>query len=93
LISNYNPTNHPHSLTRKKDPESIKNDFDHAIAKKACPKGRVTQAAFVDYYAELNFCIPNERQSVSIVLSSISNNSSSLRGTFKNLKNMSLTKD
>jgi hypothetical protein len=72
LIAHYNPSNHPHALTRKKDPETIKNDFNQAISQKADSKGAVSQAAFVDYYAELNFCIPNERHTVSVSLCSIS---------------------
>ena len=32
--------------------------------------GRITREGFVDYYAELNFCISNERISV-IILTSI----------------------
>lgn len=34
-----------------------------AILRKTDKSGRITKNGFVDYYAELNFCIPSERES------------------------------
>lgn len=61
----YNAEQHPHCLTRRKSPETIKSEFISAICRKANSEGKVTKEAFVDYYAELNFCVPNERATVS----------------------------
>lgn len=86
LTKSYNPQNHPHALSRKKSPEDIQAEFVNAISRKADENGRVSQKAFIDYYAELNFCIPNERETVSRGLFSISNNSSLALGTLSSLK-------
>jgi hypothetical protein len=61
LLKSYHPQAHPHSLSRRKSPEDIQTEFANAISRKADQSGRVSQKAFVDYYSELNFCIPNER--------------------------------
>lgn len=52
---------HPHVLSRLKSPEQIKSEFMSGISRKADKNGRVDKKGFLDYYAELNFCIPNER--------------------------------
>lgn len=88
LTKSYNPQNHLHALSRKKSPENIQAEFVNAISRKADENGRVSQKAFIDYYAELNFCIPNERETVSIRLFSISNNSLLALGTLRSLKTM-----
>jgi hypothetical protein len=93
LTKSYNPQNHPHALSRKKSPEDIQAEFVNAISRKADENGRVSQKAFVDYYAELNFCVPNERDTVSIRLFSILNSLLSALGTFKSLKIMLVRKD
>lgn len=61
LTKSYNPQSHPHALSRRKSPEDIQAEFVNAISRKADQNGRVSQKAFIDYYSELNFCIPNER--------------------------------
>jgi hypothetical protein len=93
LTKSYNPLSHPHSLSRRKNPENIQAEFVNAITRKADQSGRVSQAAFVDYYSELNFCIPNERENVRIGLCSTSSNLSSVPGTSRSLKTMSVNND
>lgn len=63
MLAVYNPTQHPHVLSRKKSPQEVREFFETAMGRKVVG-GHVTRPAFVDYYAELSFCIPNERQSV-----------------------------
>lgn len=58
VIANYNPKGHPHVLSRKKTPEYVYNAFVNGITRKAVD-GNVSKQEFVDYYAELNFCVPN----------------------------------
>jgi|JI9StandDraft_1071089.scaffolds.fasta_scaffold292643_2 hypothetical protein len=75
LIENENTYNkHPHVLSRLKNPEQVRAEFMNGISRKADANGRVDKKGFLDYYAELNFCVPNERESVFLRLCSSSNN-------------------
>jgi hypothetical protein len=93
LLAAYHPEQHPHVLTRRKSPEDVKAEFISAIQRKTNQKNHVSYEAFVDYYAELNFCVPNERHTVRVHLFSILSSSSSAHGTLPNLKIMSVPRD
>ena len=74
LVECYNEKQHPHCLTRRKSPENVRAEFRSAIERKADQNCMVTKEAFIDYYAELNFCIPLENSNVLILTFSFSNN-------------------
>ena len=93
MINAYKAEAHPHALSRKKDPQAIKDEFASAINRKADASGYVTQAAFVDYYAELNFCIPNERSTVYYLIFSILSKLLLALGIFKIHLTMFLSKE
>lgn len=59
LISSYCAEQHPHVLSRRKQLEDVRNEFASGITRKAVDNN-VSRQEFVDYYAELNFCLPNE---------------------------------
>lgn len=60
LSNNYQADKHPHVLSRRKAPEEVYSIFLNGMTRKA-ENGKVSRAAFVDYYADINFCVPTER--------------------------------
>ena len=53
-------------ISRRKSPEEVYATFQNGMARKA-ENDCVSRAAFVDYYADINFCVPNERENVILV--------------------------
>lgn len=51
---------HPHVVSRRKSPEEVLDQVRSGMCRKVV-NDVVSREGFVDYYAELNFCIPNER--------------------------------
>lgn len=60
LASRYNAANHPRVRTREKTAEQIADEFRMGISMRA-PDGNVTEEAFLEYYADLNACLPTEK--------------------------------
>lgn len=63
LIDLYCAENHPHVLSRRKNSQAVKEQFVDGITRKAVDN-YVSRQNFVDYYAELNFCVPAEHDQV-----------------------------
>jgi len=68
MLNSYNAKSHPHVLSRLKAPEDAKGFFMNGMERKADADQQVSKEGFIDYYAELNFCIPNERENYFIQL-------------------------
>lgn len=57
LANCYCADKHPHVLSRRKSPEEVFDTFMTGMTLKA--NGDVlSRAGFVDYYADINFCVP-----------------------------------
>lgn len=56
----FNSQAHPRVRTREKKPETVYNEFEICISQRA--QGRfVTEQGFVGYYADVNACLPAEK--------------------------------
>jgi hypothetical protein len=60
LAQQYNAANHPRVRTREKRAEVVKQDFIDTIGQRA-QGGFVTEQAFIEYYADINACLPAEK--------------------------------
>ena len=62
LQKSFNAGEHPRVRTREKRAETVFNDFMNAMAARASPKGMVSEQAFFEYYADINACLPAEKE-------------------------------
>jgi Ca2+-binding EF-hand superfamily protein len=61
LVTRYNAPAHPRVVSREKKAETVFNDFVTIMG--ACAvDGQISQEAFVDYYANINACLPVEKE-------------------------------
>lgn len=60
LLQSYQSQAHPRVLTREKKQETIYNDFESYIGVRA-QGGFITEAAFIEYYADINATLPAEK--------------------------------
>lgn len=69
MLGNYCAGMHPHVRTRVKTEEQIRGEFERAIGRWA-EGGVVSEQNFLEYYADVNACIPHEREEyfIDIVL-------------------------
>jgi Ca2+-binding EF-hand superfamily protein len=69
LMEQYNAANHPRVRTREKSAETVRQEFHEAFLQRCA--GGFTEEAFIDYYADLNACLPAEKDEyfVDIVMS------------------------
>ena len=65
----YKPDLHPRVKTREKRVETVMNDFINCMTLK-CSGQYVTEAGFLDYYADINAVLPAEKDDyfVEIIL-------------------------
>lgn len=56
----YQAQNHPRVLTREKKQESIYNEFEACLGPRS-QGGYITDAAFVEYYSDINATLPAEK--------------------------------
>lgn len=63
----YNASKHPHVISRRKSPEEVFDIFCVGMSLKS-ENGTVARAGFVDYYADINFCVPAERETYFVDL-------------------------
>lgn len=57
----YNAAHHPRVLTREKKVETVRADFVHLMGARADASGNISEQAFVQYYADVNCCLPAEK--------------------------------
>ena len=60
LSKQYLSQGHPRVRTREKKPDTVYNDFISCLGAKA-KGGSVTENDFIDYYADINACLPAEK--------------------------------
>ena len=65
LVSNYNAPAHPRVTSREKKAETVMNDFVTLMSAQAVD-GCVSEAGFLNYYAESNAVLPVERENYFI---------------------------
>lgn len=70
LESKFSAASHPRVRTRDKTAETVFNEFSSGLRSRTARV--VDEAAFIDYYADLNACLPCEKDEyfIDIVLSS-----------------------
>jgi calcyphosin len=70
LESKFKAANHPRVRTREKAAETVTREFQEGMRSRVA--GSVDEAAFIDYYADLNACLPSEKDEyfIDVVLSS-----------------------
>ena len=71
LESHFNAANHPRVRTREKTAERVLIEFSNGLRARA-GTGVVSEEAWVEYYADVNACLPAEKDEyfVDAVLSS-----------------------
>jgi hypothetical protein len=62
LLRKYQAHYHPHTATRKKSPQEVAQEFETGIKLKSGNQKTLTEKEFLDYYQDLNFCVPAERE-------------------------------
>jgi len=62
LLKAYHAEDHPRVRTREKTPEQAMNEFKNAIIKKSSDGAHITEADFLDYYADVNATLPLEKE-------------------------------
>lgn len=60
LQENYNANAHPRVRTREKRSETVRADFCELMGSRASD-GNVTEQAWIQYYADVNSCLPAEK--------------------------------
>ena len=60
LAQMYQSQAHPRVRTREKKPETVYNDFIACLGEKV-KGGNVTENDFIEYYADINACLPAEK--------------------------------
>mmetsp|Transcript_29465 Transcript_29465/g.26038 ORF Transcript_29465/g.26038 Transcript_29465/m.26038 type:complete len:259 (+) Transcript_29465:25-801(+) len=60
LVSNYQAANHPRVKLREKKEENVLAEFEAGLAFRA-QGADVTEGVFLDYYADVNACLPAEK--------------------------------
>jgi len=61
VVAKYNAPAHPRVTSREKKAETVFNDFVNILGAKVC-NGKLTEAAWCEYYAEINAVMPNEKE-------------------------------
>jgi len=62
LLRLYHADDHPRVRTREKTAEQAMNEFKTAIIKKSSDGAHITEAEFLDYYADVNATLPHEKE-------------------------------
>jgi len=62
LLGSYNASAHPRVKTREKPSGQVFDEFKAAITNKSADGKTINMTAWIDYYADLNACVPNERE-------------------------------
>ena len=57
----YRAAEHPRVKTREKLVETIRADFINSMSSRVDRTGFVTEQAFMEYYADINACLPEEK--------------------------------
>lgn len=60
LVSNYQAANHPRVKLREKKEENVLQEFEAGLSFRA-QGAEVTEATFLDYYADISACLPAEK--------------------------------
>ena len=61
LQSKYNADAHPRVRTREKKVETIRADFVNLLGEHVNASGHVEEKDFLQYYADINCCLPAEK--------------------------------
>ncbi len=72
LLKNFRPQDHPRVRIRDKTTEQVYNEFARAIQRKSSNGKCITEAEFLEYYADVNATLPYEKENyfVDLVLKS-----------------------
>lgn len=62
LLRLYRPEDHPRVRTREKTVDQVLTEFKNAIKKKSSDGVNITEAEFLDYYADVNATLPLEKE-------------------------------
>lgn len=65
IVSSFNAPAHPRVASREKRAENVMASFVELMSEKAT-NGQVSEEAFCDFYADVNACLPVERESYFI---------------------------
>lgn len=60
MLQSYNCQSHPRVLTREKKQETVYNEFEQCIGARSSG-GQVSENSFLEYYADINACLPAEK--------------------------------
>lgn len=60
LMSKYNAGDHPRVRTREKKIESVYAEFEQCMGARS-QSGFISESAFIEYYADINACLPAEK--------------------------------
>ena len=60
MLQSYNCQSHPRVLTREKKQETVYNEFEQCIGARSSV-GQVSENSFLEYYADINACLPAEK--------------------------------
>lgn len=67
MLSKYNASAHPRVRTREKKVESVINEFETCMGARA-RGAQISEGAFIEYYADINACLPAEKDDYFIDL-------------------------
>jgi hypothetical protein len=67
MANSYNCAAHPRVKTREKKPETVLQDFLNCMGPRA-QDGKITENSFIEYYADINACLPAEKDDYFIDL-------------------------
>lgn len=62
LKQTYRAAQHPRVRTKQKTAEQVQNEFAAAITKKSSDAKTITEQEFLDYYADMNATLPNDKE-------------------------------
>jgi len=61
-LSSFSGKNHPSVRIKEKSVEIVEDEFKDAIINKSRDGATITEFDFLDYYADVSACLPNERE-------------------------------
>ena len=62
LISRFDGSEHPSVRTKEKSVAQVEQEFQEAITARSKDGGTISDLDFLDYYADVSACLPNERE-------------------------------